>query len=128
MIRAFFVLLLFQLIGECLYRGLHLPVPGPVIGMALLTGWLLWRPAALDREMDATAWGLLRVLGLLFVPAGVGIVASMGLVRAQWWPITAGLMGSTAVALVGTAALMHWLLQRRGAGEAETETGTGGEA
>ena len=118
--RAFFVLLLFQLIGECLYRVLHLPIPGPVIGMALLAAWLLWRPSAMDAEMETTAWGLLRILGLLFVPAGVGIVANLALLRAQWWPITAGLVGSTALSLIVTAGAMHWLLKRRGAA-AETE-------
>lgn len=118
--RAFFVLLLFQLIGEVLYRVLHLPVPGPVIGMALLVVWLLWRPSSLDAEMETTSWGLLRILGLLFVPAGVGIVANLALLRAQWWPITAGLVGSTVLSLVVTASVMHWLLGRRGAA-AETE-------
>ncbi|HEX4067308.1 MAG TPA: CidA/LrgA family protein [Acidobacteriaceae bacterium] len=118
--RAFFVLLLFQLIGECLYRVLHLPIPGPVIGMALLTAWLLWRPSSLDAEMETTAWGLLRILGLLFVPAGVGIVANLALLRAQWWPIAAGLVGSTALSLIVTAWVMHWLLKRRGAA-AESE-------
>lgn len=124
MVRSFFILLLFQLAGEVLYRLLHLPVPGPVIGMALLAGWLLWRPAALDREMEVTAWGLLRILGLLFVPAGVGIVANLELLRAQWWPITVALIVSTALGLTATAGIMHLILRWRGgreAGKAETE-------
>jgi putative effector of murein hydrolase LrgA (UPF0299 family) len=50
----------------------------------------------------------------------VGIVANLALLRAQWWPITAGLVGSTALSLVVTAYVMHWLLRRRGAA-AETE-------
>lgn len=114
MVRSIFVLLLFQLIGECLFRVLHLPIPGPVIGMALLTVWLLWKPAALDTELERTSWGLLRAMGLLFVPAGVGIVANLQLVRAQWLPIVVGLVGSTALSLFGTAWLMHWILKRRG--------------
>lgn len=113
MIRSLFLLLLFQLIGESLYRALHLPIPGPVIGMALLAAWLLFKPSMLDTEMETTAWGILRVMGLLFVPAGVGIVASLGLLRAQWLPILAGLIGSTVLSLLGTAWLMHILLRRR---------------
>ena len=48
MIRGFFLLLLFQLIGEVLARGLSLPAPGPVVGLALLVAamaaWRAWRP------------------------------------------------------------------------------------
>jgi holin-like protein len=48
MIRGFFILLVFQLVGEVLARGLNLPAPGPVIGLALLVVALVvyrrWRP------------------------------------------------------------------------------------
>jgi holin-like protein len=40
MIRGFFILLVFQLVGEVLARGLALPAPGPVIGLALLVAAL----------------------------------------------------------------------------------------
>ena len=36
MIRGFFILLAFQLVGEVAARGLALPAPGPVVGLALL--------------------------------------------------------------------------------------------
>jgi holin-like protein len=121
-VRSFFLLLLFQLLGEIVCRVLHLPIPGPVIGMALLAAWLLLRPAALDTEMETTAWGLLRILSLLFVPAGVGIVANLALLRIQWWPILAGLFGSTLLSLVGTAWLMHVILRRRPLAAAQGES------
>jgi holin-like protein len=50
-----------------------LPVPGPVIGMALLFAALAWRggPSLPLRE---SAQKLLQHLSLLFVPAGVGVM------------------------------------------------------
>ncbi len=36
MIHVFSLLLLYQLIGELIVRAFALPIPGPVIGMALL--------------------------------------------------------------------------------------------
>ena len=36
MIAALTLLLVFQLAGEVIARGFALPIPGPVIGMALL--------------------------------------------------------------------------------------------
>jgi holin-like protein len=56
---------------------------------------------------------LLRILGLLFVPAGVGIVASGDLVRAQWLPITGGVVCSTLLSLLVTAYVMKWLGDRQ---------------
>ena len=52
-------------------------------------------------------------MGLLFVPAGVGIVAEAGLVRKEWLPIAAGLIGSTVLSLAVTGLVMHWTTRRR---------------
>ena len=41
MLGALTILLVFQLIGETISRGLGLPVPGPVIGFILLLAALL---------------------------------------------------------------------------------------
>ena len=91
MIRGFFILLAFQLVGEVAARGLALPAPGPVIGLALLVVALSlyqrWRPldeeALAESDLGKAARGLLAALPLLFVPAGVGVVQYMGLLREQ---------------------------------------------
>src|SRR5258708_10598404 len=82
MIRGFFILLAFQLVGEVAARGLGLPAPGPVIGLALLVVALSlyhrWRPldeeALAESDIVKAARGLIATLPLLFVPAGVGVV------------------------------------------------------
>jgi hypothetical protein len=77
MLRGLAVLLLFQLLGEVLSHLLALPVPGPVVGMVLLLLALELRLP--QREgLRSTASGLLGVLSILFVPAGVGIVQHVG--------------------------------------------------
>ena len=105
---AFALLIVCQLIGEALRAALGLPLPGPVIGMLLLTAVLVLRgqqqePGALDR----VAGGLIGNMGLLFVPAGVGIIAQLGLLRHDWLPILAGLIVSTLSGLVVTGLVMH---------------------
>ena len=67
MIAALANLLVFQLVGEAVVVALHAPVPGPVVGMALLLLTLMARPAWLAALMP-TAQGLLQHLSLLFVP------------------------------------------------------------
>lgn len=77
--------------------------------MALLTLWLLWRRPAAGSPLQVTARHLLQILGLLFVPAGVGIVANGNLVRAQWLPIPVAVFCSTILSLLVTAYVMKWL-------------------
>lgn len=114
MILALTVLLLFQLAGEVLVRGLALPVPGPVVGMGLFFLFLLLRGGP-SEEMRKTAGGLLQHLSLLFIPAGTGIVLYGELLAREWLPLTAALVGSTFLAIAVTALVLNALLRRRAA-------------
>ncbi|HEY0603596.1 MAG TPA: CidA/LrgA family protein [Herpetosiphonaceae bacterium] len=108
MVGAFAVLLGFQLIGEVLVRSLGLPIPGPVVGMLLLCGFLL-RRGSVAPALDRAGQGLLGYLSLLFVPAGVGIVAQLNQVRGAVLPILLVLVGSTIVTLLVSAWSMEAL-------------------
>lgn len=111
------VLLLFQLAGEAIAVGLDLPLPGPVIGMVLLFLALLIREAvgmaqALPDGFAETAQGLLAHLSLLFVPAGVGVIVHVALIRDAWVAITVALVLSTLVTVAATGAVLAALLPR----------------
>ena len=112
MIKPIFILLLFQLAGEALRAATHIQVPGPVIGMVLLAAWYIFRRRNPEPALEQAADGLLSWLGLLFVPAGVGIVANLALLRAAWLPISVALIGSTFLTLIATAWIMHHLGRR----------------
>jgi holin-like protein len=110
---SFLVLVGCQLIGEVLRRALHLPLPGPVIGMLLLATVLAI--AGNDPEGDVeetsqlaqTANALIANMGLLFVPAGVGVIVEFGVLRQNWLPILVGLLLSTILGLIVTGLVMH---------------------
>lgn len=110
MIPALTLLLACQLTGEALARIVGLPIPGPVIGLALLFLGLqarrAWRPEAqpVDELPLGTVCGvLLAHLSLLFVPAGAGIVRHAGSLVAHGPGLIAALLVSTALTLVVTA-------------------------
>ena len=94
MIAAFALLLAFQLAGETLRVALHLPVPGPVLGMALLMVYLIARRGP-DEHLRTTAGGLLQNLSLLFVPAGTGVMLHASRLADEAWPIAIALVAST---------------------------------
>ncbi|GAP34836.1 antiholin-like protein LrgA [Piscinibacter sakaiensis] len=97
----------FQLLGEALVVLLGLPLPGPVIGLvALFVAFP--RLGRLRSGVESLADGLLRHLGLLFVPAGVGVMLHLALLRDWALPLVLALVGSTAV----TLGLSAWLFAR----------------
>jgi holin-like protein len=127
MIRGFFILLAFQLVGEVAARGLALPAPGPVVGLALLVVALSlyerWHPldeeALAESDLSKAASGLLAALPLLFVPAGVGVVQYLGLLREHGLALAAALVVSTVATLIATVGVFLLVKRLTGAkGEA----------
>lgn len=119
MLFGLFVLLLSQLGGEIIARGLGLPIPGPVIGIVLLLIGLalharLTNPQNADKEtaVGRASDGLLRNLGLVFVPAGVGVSQNYQLILNNGVAVLAALIGSTVLTLIVTMAVFR-LVSRR---------------
>jgi len=116
MIAALTQLLIFQLIGEVIARGLDLPVPGPVIGMALLFVVLSLKGSP-GGTLQTTSQTLLSHLSLLFVPAGVGIVVHLSRVADEWLALLVALVVSTFVSMAVTALVMKSLARKSATGE-----------
>lgn len=105
MLRGIAALLLFQLLGESLVFLTNLPVPGPVVGIVLLFCAMQAGKRFGHLEyprIGAVADTMLANLGLLFVPAGVGVVALWGLVQSQAVAIVAVLVLSAVFTLAVT--------------------------
>jgi holin-like protein len=90
-------LLLLQSAGELLSRGLGLPFPGPVVGMALLLPALYWKavrkPVALCAE--------------LFVPVGVGVMTHLSLVNQYGLRLGVVIVLSTWLGLAATVLALR---------------------
>lgn len=105
MIKGLVILLLYQGAGEILALGLSSPVPGPVIGLVLLLGTLLWRQKT-DPDVQMVAIGLTSHLGLLFVPAAVGVVSFLPLLKGHMLAILLVLVLSVVLAMAATALVL----------------------
>jgi holin-like protein len=112
MLGAITLLLVYQLVGEVIAQLFGLPVPGPVIGLALLFLTLAAR-GKVSNELRDTSNGLLSHLSLLFVPAGVGIMVHFTRLGDEWLPIVAALIGSTVITIGVTALTMRALMRGR---------------
>ena len=110
MLGALTVLLVFQLVGEAISHAFDLPVPGPVIGFALLLVALVIRGGATE-ELKTAATGILQHFALLFVPACVGVMVHLARLRDEWLPIVAAILVSTVLTIACTALAMTWLMR-----------------
>jgi holin-like protein len=120
MLKALTLFLIFQLAGETIARALTVPIPGPVIGMALFLGAMLLRyrgragdgtARAAPDWLSGTADGLLKHLSLLFVPASVGLIQHVERLESEWLPIGLALLAST-VAAIAVGALTFVVVAR----------------
>ncbi len=101
------ILLVFQFVGEVTAYFLGGLIPGPVIGMAmaavaliLIRGSKFLQPAH-DQTID-TSKAILANLGVLFVPAGVGIIQHLDLIRDRGFALMAIVLLSTVITLTVT--------------------------
>jgi holin-like protein len=113
MIPALATLLACQLLGEVVVRWAALPVPGPVVGLALLLAALALRPKWAE-AIKPTSQGLLQHLSLLFVPAGVGVMQHLQRLGNEALAIGVALVVSTFVGLAVSAWVMLWFMRRQG--------------
>ena len=99
-------------VGEVLSRVVGVPLPGSVLGLLLL----LLNLAALRRVPDALgalADSVLSLLGLLFVPAGVGVIAYTDLLQTDFLPISVAVVGGTLMTFVATMTVAERLSRPR---------------
>ena len=114
MIAAITALLLCQCLGEILVRALGVPLPGPVAGLGLMFGFLVLRgrrhPELADtvpEHIGLVSDALLKNLSLLFIPAAVGVVQYLALLRTYAGQIAVVIAASTTLALVVTALIFR---------------------
>jgi putative effector of murein hydrolase LrgA (UPF0299 family) len=89
-------ILLFQGLGELGSRFLLPLLPGPVLGLILLLAWFAAR-RRIPEPVDGVASVLVQNLGLLFVPAAVGVV--------MYWPQLVSHGVALLAALLASAVL-----------------------
>ncbi len=119
------LILLCQLIGEAVVRMTGIPVPGPVIGMALLIVFLwlkeMFGPVSATPgyyAVENTGRGLLANMSVLYVPASVGIIDKFDVISRYGWTMVIAIAGSTVLALAATALTFMAVAKLTGTHEA----------
>jgi len=108
MLEYLTLILACQLIGEFAVSTANIPFPGPLAGMILLFVFLVFR-GDIPEELGNVSGALLNNLSLMFVPAGVGVMAHFELLGTDALPLSIALVVSTLLTIAVTALVMMLL-------------------
>jgi holin-like protein len=106
MIQGLVQLFIFQALGELVSHLLIPMIPGPVIGLVLLLVFLLLR-GHIPASIDQVGSNILQHLGLLFIPASVGVVLYLPLLKAN----ALGIATALIVSVICTLGVSAWTLK-----------------
>lgn len=105
MIQGFLILFGCQLVGELLVYLLAVPIPGSVVGMVLLL-LLLMLLQEVPSGLRQVSEGLLKMLPLLLVPAGVGLMTHFQFLSQAWFELLISLFVSTLITMLLVAFIL----------------------
>jgi holin-like protein len=108
MISGLVQILLFQSLGELVSKFALPTLPGPVIGLVLLILWLVMRKG-INPDLASVADAFSQYLGLLFVPAAVGVVLFMPQLKANALAIVSALLVSVILTIATSAIVVRFL-------------------
>lgn len=106
--RELLIILIIFFIGEITSKVLHLPIPGNIIGMLLLLMLLLTNTIKVS-QVETIAKFFLDHLAFFFVPAGVGLLASLNILKDSWGKILLVCLLTTSITIAVTGFVVQLL-------------------
>lgn len=102
------IILTTYFVGQLLQTLFYLPIPGTVIGLVLL--FLALQIGIIKVEMiEDVCEFLISNMSFLFIPAGVGLMTSFGILKGKWIVFMVILIISTIVFWLITAYTVKFL-------------------
>ena len=86
-IKQFLIILAISFVGELLRYLIPLPIPASIYGMVILFVGLMTGLIKLEAVKDAGKF-LIEIMPLMFIPAGVGLMSSWGVLKPLLVPVS----------------------------------------
>lgn len=107
-LRQLMIVLIAYFLGMVLQSLLNLPIPGTVLGLILLFIALCTGIVKVEMIEDICDV-LISHMSFLFVPAGVGLMVSFGVLKGKWIPFIIIIIVSTILVWIVTAYVVAFL-------------------
>lgn len=95
------LILLITFLGELLQALVPLPVPASIYGMVLMLLGLCTGIIPLEK-VDGAGSFLVEIMPVMFIPAGVGLIASWDALRPMLLPVIMAVLPLTAVVMAAS--------------------------
>ena len=107
MIYGLVQIFIWQGLGELISKFLLPNIPGPVIGLLLLLGFLITK-GEINQPLGMVADTFRQHLGLLFVPASVGVILFLPDLKTHALAVTLALLVSVVLTIAVTALVLKF--------------------
>lgn len=108
LLRQLGIVLIIAFLGEFISKIFHLPLPGNVLGIIILLGLLALRIIKVEMIDDISTF-LLDYLPFFFIPAGVGLISNLELLKGEGLTILLICLISTTIVITVTGLTIEFL-------------------
>ncbi|MBL4931203.1 MULTISPECIES: CidA/LrgA family protein [Clostridium] len=120
LLRELLIITLIYFLGEVLSRLLHIPIPGNILGMLILLACLCTNLIKLH-QIEKVANFFLNHLSFFFIPAGVGLITSISVIKDSWYKLLVVCILTTIIVMVTTGHIVQFLVKFLSKGSEQSE-------
>lgn len=109
--REAIIILGIYLLGQFISEVLSLPIPGNILGMIILLVLLCTKVLKLE-QIETIATFLLDHLAFFFIPAGVGLMTSVGIIKDSWLKLIVICIATTIIIIASTGLIVQYITRK----------------
>jgi len=109
-IKQFLIILVISFAGELCKYILPFPIPASIYGMAIMFTGLMTGLVKLE-DVRHTGKFLIEIMPIMFIPAGVGLVTSWGILRPVFVPVCIITVVTVITVMIATGKVSQGIIR-----------------
>ena len=109
--REAIIILGIYLTGDLISKGFNLPIPGNILGMIILLILLCTKVIKISQIENISNF-LLDHLAFFFIPAGVELMNSFGIIKDTWLKLIFVCIVTTSIVIVSTGLMVQFISRK----------------
>lgn len=111
-LKQFLIIMLVSCIGELLYSLLPFPIPATIYGLVIMLFLLCFKIIPLHAVKE-TAEFLIKIMPVMFIPAGVGLIVYWSQLKEFLIPICVIIVVSSILVMLVTGKVSDLLIRKK---------------
>ena len=109
--REAIIIFVIYLTGDLISKGFKLPIPGNILGMIILLILLCTKIIKIS-QIESISNFLLDHLAFFFIPAGVELMNSFGIIKGTWLKLILVCVVTTSIVIVSTGLMVQFISRK----------------